>query len=216
MLTIHVGSDQRLAALHPDDDETIELFYRTEQPLPAGEKVWIRLVWPQGSELLVTGQVVWRRQPSRARITLPTGNGVVIDPSERPALAYIEDCEQGRRENRRQAIRLPMRMPVVYRHGSECRTTATLDISATGALLNTTQAIALKSRLSVFLRPPLGLEPVLVMGSVQRHSDDARGQAVGVEFEFHSEEQRARVAQLVADASEALDRGDLDERYLVC
>lgn len=190
------------------------VFCPTDDPAPAGERARLRLVWPGGPQFFLSGVVVWCRRPGAAPGRLRPGVGIALHPAEGMKIRYIGDWVCGLRTERRRSPRLPVRLPVVYKNGVVRRVNCTRDLNASGILLNSAEPLPVHTGLSLDLRPPGGLMPVHIRGTVVRQVVDAQGMALGIRLDFQSGRQRLRIARMAADLEQALRRGELEARYL--
>ena len=187
------------------------VFLRTDEPIEVGSSIMLEFTFPEIPEgVFVTGQVVWRRLPTRWKSALPAGVGVEFDVTERGKREFLSDfarCQLSavRKRSRRLPIRLPARFQPV---GSPLEARGeTRDIGRGGMFLASDTMVRYGSSLNLSIFAPSELQlpgPTSAFGRVAwvGHMNGVHG--MGVQFLFRTPDVRAGVDQLVTRLEDRL------------
>lgn len=180
----------------------------TDADLPLGHEVQLEIRFDPGPRrpFHARVRVAWRRL--RGKGSLRAGVGLEFLPTEREArdalLAFARGGEIALPDRGHE--RIPADLKVLVRTGRGSRVERSGDISEGGVFVRTPEALPVGEVLDLTIRTRFALRGISVTGRVIWHRS-APEPGMGVQFLFGSDEQRRRVAGLVARLIEHRDAG---------
>lgn len=201
-------------AYYSVQDEEDRLFCPSEQSLTVGEVLRVKVVFHRGPQFYLSGVVLWRRAPSKARSRLKSGVGIRLNASERAKVSYIRGFARGGLLDKRSAPRIPVRLRVTYRAGDTRRVNFTRDVTTQGLLVSVAQILPKQEQVQLTVVPPADLVPERLVGTVVRHVEDDRGRAMGVRLDFTDPQQQDRYEAMVHRVESMFRAGELGEAYI--
>ena len=172
------------------------IFCETDMAVELGEQVWVHLNVGNEFPIFIGGRV-WRR----GVIDGVNGIGVMLDPTERPTLTYIQDWLFGRVSERREGHRYPIKIRVVYNMRGRSRITATIDVSDGGMFVATHESPAIGQHV-ILLLIPQGEPRQVLRAKVVRVVEGEGKSGIGVAFERNAVDAQNRYFDLVRRVEE--------------
>ncbi len=177
-----------------------------------GERVTVEVVFQGGPRVLLSGVVAWRRATGDAR-TRP-GSGIAIDPAESAKVAYLFGYVRGGLLDAREKRRLPVRLRVAYAGARGRRLNFTRDLNEEGAFVRTSELLEVGARTTLLISPPGPYKPIQVKVTVTRQQTEG-DRGVGVQFEFDTAAERARMVAFIDKLEGDYLEGRLPDEALI-
>ena len=180
------------------------MFCPTTSQLESDQAVIVELSAPAlPNKVLVRGSVQsWR--PALPRLRVRAGATVAFDEEEAEKMDFIVATLTGTRgePRRRRHTRLPVAVPVRYRapEQSEFAHSELTEISVGGAMLTTTEPLAIDSEVILEITPPGAVSPIAISGRASYHRP---GGATGLRFVYRDSGGSRRLRELVRRLKEA-------------
>ena len=199
-LRIKTADDWQAVVGPPDAtaDGAATIFVPTTDPMAAGDDVMVEVTSPSlPNKVLIRGLVAaWR--PALPRLRVRAGATVQLPAGEAHKRDFVHNALSGRRTDvpRRRHDRFPVTVPVRYRIGQDpAQHESTLsEVSAGGAMLNTTEPLALGTEVILEVAPPGSVAPMTIASKVSYHTP---GGGTGLKFVYRDGDGSRRLRELV-------------------
>lgn len=184
------------------------VFVEGDLDISLGEEVDLDLQFIEEQvSIRIRGQARWRRTSPSGRRSMPPGLGIEILPEEAAARELLLEFARGKEIALvlRRARRFGVLLRVKYQQDGAAVFDNTDDISEGGAFILSDAPLPVGTRFEMKLVPPGAFFGVGVTAVVAwRRNEGRRG--FGVEFQFDSERQRKKVAKMVEELKEQMQR----------
>ena len=175
-LRIKTADDWQAVVGRPDPsaDGSATIFVPTTDPMAAGDDVMVEVTSPSlPNKVLIRGLVsAWR--PALPRLRVRAGATVQLPAAEAHKRSFVDDALSGRRTDvpRRRHDRFPVTVAVRYRIGQspEQFTGELSEVSAGGAMLNTSTPLPLGTEVILEVTPPGSAAPMTISSKVSYHT----------------------------------------------
>lgn len=198
ILKVRYRTNEEFDECYQPDMPNGGLFCPTTSPLSDGDPVIVELSAPAlPNKVLIRGTVrSWR--PALPRLRVRAGALVEFSPEEEQKRSFVVETIAGTRgpSPRRRHTRLPVSIPVRYRTVDEAvfQTSHLTEISVGGAMLATTEPIALETDVILEITPPGAVSPLAISGKVAYHGPFG---GTGLKFVYRDAGGSRRLRELV-------------------
>ena len=199
-LRIKTADDWQAVVGRPDPsaDGSATIFVPTTDPMAAGDDVMVEVTSPSlPNKVLIRGLVsAWR--PALPRLRVRAGATVQLPAAEAHKRSFVDDALSGRRTDvpRRRHDRFPVTVAVRYRIGQspEQFTGELSEVSAGGAMLNTSTPLPLGTEVILEVTPPGSAAPMTISSKVSYHTPSG---GRGLKFVYRDGDGSRRLRELV-------------------